>query len=152
MATTYTSILKKLREEHKERLAMLEQYKEALLLTNKYAAIFSEAKAYTEGRYSYVNYVTLYAFGPLSLTLYPAKGENVSVAFPVIDAMIRDEKLEMVVPLEKKVDPYTGRVRASFALRDNKVGFSVYIDMARSCKQVGTGRYEEVKEYTCNDL
>ena len=150
---TYESTLEATQKESVRMLNTLEDYRTLFPILHEYAELFSDLHYYVdEGKnYSTVAYLIWWAWKPLELSFYFGKEGNIEQALQVVDKMIKDDRIEMVVPLPKKANK-NGILTCTFQERQNaQRRFDVAISVGRlpTCKQVGTGQFEEIMEYVC---
>ena len=154
MALTYESYIEKEKADHEKRIDSIKRNKNMLSIATEYGLSFGELMYFSDKRYADIFFTPTIT---MQLNLHPKKEDTIKVAYPVIDEMIRDPRLEMIYPLQKQ--PYADQeyVYATFQEQMPKgksgvcLNVFIYIDRINTCKKVGTGKFREIMKVVCSD-
>ena len=154
MGLTYEYHMEQEKENYKKRVAWIEKYKNLFPIAVEYGKMFGELVYFSPERYADIYFCPMLN---IHLNLHPSKEDTIKVAYPTVDAMIKDPRLEMVSPLQRQ--PYNDQeyVYAIFQERASKeerkpyLSVYIYIDRVNTCKKVGTGKFKEIMKVVCSD-
>jgi len=148
--TPYETAVKDLRREHKREREALAEARPLMEIAEEYAEKFSPNHTRNnEERFSRVGYDSFICHAA-TLDLYLGKEDNASCTDPIIDAIIKDPRLELKDVPEKILENSTMAVW-EFAPKGSStyrpyLKVRVHYEQSESCKLVGTGRFLEPKE------
>lgn len=152
---TYQQALKELRKENSQKIKFLEKHQNLFPVANEYAEKFSDSHDYHFGkRNSRVSFAAdSGSIRALGLFFELGKDDTFNDVLPLIDEMIRDPRLEMTKPLDRKIESKHDPIGCVFKERTSDNGASlrvrIFISSSTKCKQVGTGKYKEIMEVVC---
>lgn len=141
-------------KDHKSNMAWLDKYARLLPIALEHAREFGELTYSASERYAFV-YLTPRL--TMHLNVYLATDDTIKSIYPALDKMIKDPRLEMTVPLEKRplggASYITCHFRERLPAEDHPPVIVVYIhiDRVSTCKRVGTGKFQEIMETVCSD-
>ena len=140
--------------EQAESLEALKLNKNLFLIVAEHGEKFAPFKYDYKKRYTSLYYVPRLS---MELQLHLAENDSVKDAYPLIDALIQDPRLEMVMPLPKHPSGSAEYVYCIFKekLPDEescqRLRVYIFFDRVSTCKKVGTGKFAEIMKVVCSD-
>jgi len=154
--TSYEREVKNLCLRQKQELEALAQHQALLEIADEYAEMFTPNHEWNiKRRYSRTEYESL-IFQRAELHLFLGKEDKADCVDSIINALIKDPRLDMTKTPEKILEDTTAiwefRPKESSSHRPY-LAVKVHYHRSEYCKLVGTGRYTEpteIKILTCS--
>lgn len=147
----FNDLIEEAQEAAKKELKDITKNQDLLNLAAEFAEMFSTNHKRGEGeRFSKIKH---YYVGGVGTDLHLGKVDKSNVVHLIVDAMIRDPRLNLMGTPAKELTSTSAAW--SFETKDhNSLDLTVYYEESETCTMVGTGKYTkayEIRRLICSD-
>ena len=148
----FNDLVKKVQKDAKETIKNLASERDLIDLAAEFAETFSTNHVRGEGaRYSKI---VFYYVGSVNIIVYLGKEDKSTAINPMIDAMIKDSRLNLIKVPPKEL--FGSIATWSFFVKKlaGNIDVDVYYEQSESCMMVETGEYSnprKIYKLVCSD-